>query len=129
MSGRRLMCAVSLALSGCVVINASESGGRPDPVRLGQPLTYTITVEAVTADTGIVLTDMPPAGAAPVSASASQGTCSGVAPVVCNLGALGLGSRATVTIVVVPTATGKITNTASLRSDMGCGGEEEDGTC
>jgi len=80
MNGRQLACALSLAFSGCVVINASESGGRPDPVRLGQPLTYTITVEAVTADTGIVLTDMPPAGAAPVSASASQGTCSGARP-------------------------------------------------
>ena len=129
MSGRQLMCAVSLALSGCVVIDASESGGRPDPVRVGRPLTYTITVEAITADTGIVLTDVPPAEAAPVSASASQGTCSGTAPVVCNLGALGTGSRATVTIVVVPTATGKITNTASVRSDAGCGGEEDDRPC
>src|SRR5438874_757072 len=51
MSGRQLMCAVSLALSGCVVIDASESGGRADPVRVGRPLTYTITVDVSTADT------------------------------------------------------------------------------
>src|SRR5712691_11041874 len=88
--------AVSLALSGCVVIDVAESGGRPDPVRVGQPLTYTITVQTVTtADSGVVLTDVPPVEAAFVSASASQGTCSGTAPVVCNLGALGMVGRAT----------------------------------
>src|SRR5947199_357535 len=129
MSSRWLAGAVALALSGCVVIDASDSGGRPDPVRVGQPLTYTIAVEAISADTGVVLTDMPPAEAAPVSASASQGTCSGAAPVVCNLGALATGSRATVTIVVVPTVPGKITNTASVTSDAGCGGEEDDRPC
>ena len=126
MNGRPLICALALALSGCVVIDLSASGGRPDPVRVGQPLTYTITVEAISADTGIVLTDMPPAGAVLVSVSTSQGTCNGAAPVVCNLGALGTVGRATVTIGVVPTATGKITNTASVRSDGGCGGEAED---
>ena len=129
MSSRWLAGAVALALSGCVVIDASDSGGRPDPVRVGQPLTYTIAVEAISADTGVVLTDMPPAEAAPVSASASQGTCSGAAPFVCNLGALATGSRATVTIVVVPTVPGKITNTASVTSDAGCGGEEDDRPC
>src|SRR3989442_4512838 len=125
MNDRLLMCALTLVLAGCVVINNSESGGRPDPVRGGQPVTYTVTVQAINADTGVVLTDMPPAGTTLVSASASQGTCSGTAPVVCSLGALGTSSRATVTIVVVPTATGKITNTASVRSDGGCGGEGE----
>src|SRR5437763_15025012 len=125
MSSRWLAGVVALALSGCVVIDASDSGGRPDPVRVGQPLTYTIAVEAISADTGVVLTDMPPAEAAPVSASASQGTCSRAAPVGCNLGALATGSRATVTIVVVPTVPGKITNPASVTSDAGCGGAEE----
>jgi len=125
MSSRPLLCALSLALSGCVVIDNSESGGRPDPVRVGQPVTYTITVQAVSADTGVVLTDMPPAGTTLVSVSASQGTCTGAAPVVCSLGVLATSSRATVTVVVVPTATGKITNTASVKSDGGCGGEGE----
>ena len=125
--GRPLVCALALALPGCVVINNSESGGHPDPVRVGQPVTYTITVQAVSADTGVVLTDMPPAGTTFVSASASQGTCSGAAPVICSLGALGTSSRATVTVVVVARATGKITNTATVSSDGGCGGEGEDG--
>src|SRR5438094_737121 len=104
MSSRWLAGVVALALSGCVVIDASDSGGRPDPVRVGQPLTYTIAVEAISADTGVVLTDMPPAEAAPVSASASQGTCSGAAPVVCNLGALA--TPAPITPPLDPVATG-----------------------
>jgi len=126
MHDRLLTCVLAAALSGCVVINNSESGGSPDPVRVGRPVTYTVTVQAINADTGIVLTDMPPAGTTFVSANASQGTCSGTAPVVCSLGALATSSRATVTIVVVPTATGKIANTATVKSDGGCGGEGED---
>jgi len=126
---RYVQIALCLGLPGCVVIDASQSGGRPDPVRLGQPVTYTIALRTLNADTGIVLTDVPPAGATLVSATASQGTCTGAAPVVCSIGALDANVQATVTIVVVPQATGRVTNTATLRSDGGCGeGDEEEDT-
>jgi len=126
---RYVQIALCLGLPGCVVIDASQSGGRPDPVRLGQPVTYTIALRTLNADTGIVLTDVPPAGATLVSATASQGTCTGAAPVVCSIGALDANVQATVTIVVVPQAIGRVTNTATLRSDGGCGeGDEEEDT-
>ena len=126
---RYLQIALCLGLPGCVIIDASQSGGRPDPLRLGQPVTYTIALRSLNADTGVVLTDVPPAGATVASATASQGTCTGSAPVVCSIGALDANVQATVTIVVVPQAIGRVTNTATLRSDGGCGeGDEEEDT-
>ena len=92
---RYVQIALCLGLPGCVVIDASQSGGRPDPVRLGQPVTYTIALRTLNADTGIVLTDVPPAGATLVSATASQGTCTGAAPVVCSIGAIDANVQAT----------------------------------
>jgi hypothetical protein len=47
-----------------------------------------------------------------VSASPSQGSCSGGRVVSCQLGTLASGATATITVVVKPTATGTITNTA-----------------
>jgi uncharacterized repeat protein (TIGR01451 family) len=88
----------------------------PDPVVLGSSLTYTITVTNNGPDTaaGVVVTDALPAGVTFVSASPSQGTCSGTTTVTCDLGSLGAGASATVTIVVTPTRGTTLSNTASV---------------
>ena len=74
----------------------------PDPVTPGQLLTYVITVRNKGGQPAISVRveDSLPAGVTLVSATPSQGTCSGTSPVTCDLGTLNSGSSASVTIVV-----------------------------
>ena len=89
-----------------------------DPVMVGNNLTYTLTVANAGLDdaAGVVVTDTLPAGVSFVSAGASQGSCAGAGPVICNLGALAAGASATVSIVVTPPSVGTLTNSASVAS-------------
>jgi uncharacterized repeat protein (TIGR01451 family) len=92
----------------------------PDPVAVGSNLTYTIVVtnHGPAQASDVLVTDAPPSGATLVSFSSSQGSCflaSGT--IYCSLGTLGTGideNWATVTVVVTPTATGTLVNTASV---------------
>lgn len=81
----------------------------PDPVTAGTNLTYTITVtnSGPSAASNVVLQDILPAEVSVVSATPSQGSCSGTTvpgdplqPLTCNLGALADTASATVTLVV-----------------------------
>jgi uncharacterized repeat protein (TIGR01451 family) len=85
----------------------------PDPVLVGSPLTYAVTVSNAgpSAATGVTLTDALPAGVTLVSASPG---CTGTGPVTCALGSLASGASATVTLVVTPLAAGPLTNTTSV---------------
>ena len=89
----------------------------PDPVIVGNNLTYTITVtnNGPLDATGVTLNDTLPAGVTFVSAPATQGMCSESAgTVTCTFGNVINGATATVTIVVTATAVGQISNTASV---------------
>ncbi len=88
----------------------------PDPAPVQTNLTYTLTTvnNGPGTATGVTLTDTLPAGVVFVSVSTTKGSCSGAGPVVCNLGSLGNGANATVTIVVRPTSAGTIINTAAV---------------
>ena len=69
----------------------------------GNNLTYTIGVDNKgPSHTGgtVTLTDQLPAGTTLVSATPSQGTCSGTTTVTCDLGTLANGASATVSVVV-----------------------------
>jgi len=92
----------------------------PDPVLVGQELTYTIAVSNPASSTStasnVVVTDTLPGSMTFGSATASQGSCTGTATVSCQLGTLAAGASATVTIKVTPTTGGPVTNTASLSS-------------
>jgi uncharacterized repeat protein (TIGR01451 family) len=93
----------------------------PDPVEIEQNLTYTATItnSGPNAATGVALTDTLPTDAIFVSATPSQGSCTEASGIVtCNLDELANGASATVTVVVIPTAPGTITNTASITSDV-----------
>lgn len=101
---------------------AVTNSDSPDPVTVGSALTYSITVSNGGANSalGVVVTDHLPSEVAFVSVSSSQGTCTGGATVSCNIGTLTNGASAIVTIVVTPTASGVLSNTAnavSINSD------------
>ena len=133
------------AANNCSVVTVTSSStsadlrvlsktASPNPVNVGQDLTYTITVQNFGPDsaTNVTVSDtlasLVGAGGFQ-SATPSQGTCvpSGVTagPSVtlsCNLGTLVNGASANVVVVVRPTiaTTGNRTNTATIRSpDVG----------
>jgi uncharacterized repeat protein (TIGR01451 family) len=93
----------------------------PDPVTAGQNLTYTVTVTNNGPNTasGVTVSDTLPGNVALVSATPSQGSCSGTTTVSCSLGTIDNGGSATVTIVVTVSseATGPISNTASASAN------------
>jgi len=91
----------------------------PDPVAVGEPLTYTlfITNTGPLAATGVTLTNTLPGSAQLNTASTSQGSCAGTGDLVCDLGSLTSSGVVTVTLVVTPTLTGVITNTASVAAN------------
>lgn len=95
-------------------LSVTETGS-PDPVTVGENLTYTVTVtnNGPHAATGVVLRDTLSEGMRHVSSTSSQGSCSQAAgAVTCELGSLANGSSATVAIVVTSTEPGGIINTA-----------------
>jgi uncharacterized repeat protein (TIGR01451 family) len=89
----------------------------PDPVTVGDNLTYTITVtnNGPDAAANVVVTDTLPSGVTFVSASPGCVHAAGV--VTCNLGNIPAGGSVTITIVVTVTAPGTISNTATVTSD------------
>jgi uncharacterized repeat protein (TIGR01451 family) len=92
---------------------AVSQSDAPDPVLPGGSVAYAINVRNLGAYPAsvVALRDDLPAGSALVSASATQGTCTGAGPVLCQLGELGAGGSAGVTVVVAaPSAPGPITN-------------------
>jgi uncharacterized repeat protein (TIGR01451 family) len=89
----------------------------PDPVVVNNNLSYTVNVTnlGLLTGTGVTLTDTLPAGVTFVSATPSQGSCAEEGgTVTCALGDLASSAAATVEVVVTPTATGEISNTASV---------------
>jgi len=88
-----------------------------DPVAVGSNAVYQIvlTNAGPALATGVTLSDTLPAGATFVSASSSQGACNASAGlVVCSLGLLSPNSSTAVTLTVVPTAEGSMTNSVTV---------------
>ncbi|HEX6087568.1 MAG TPA: C25 family cysteine peptidase [Thermoanaerobaculia bacterium] len=83
----------------------------PDPVAPGGALAYTFFVynAGPSAATGVTLTDTIPGTTTFVSASTTQGSCSGTTTVTCSIGTMTAGQSVTVTInVTAPLAGGFI---------------------
>ncbi len=74
--------------------------GSPGSLNVGGQVTYSATVlnEGQSAAPTVAFQDALPGKASYVSATPSQGTCTGGATVACNLGSLAAGASATVTI-------------------------------
>ena len=91
----------------------------PGSVIVQSPLTYTITVVNNGPDTarGVTVSQNLPAGVNFVSATVSQGTYNLSGGLfAASLGELTVGSSATITLVVSPTAVGSISSTATVGS-------------
>ena len=88
----------------------------PDPVMAGDLLSYSITItnHGPLAATGVVLTDTLPSGVTLDSATADQGTCSGIETVICSIGDMAIGSAVPVTISIRAAAPGTVVNSASV---------------
>jgi uncharacterized repeat protein (TIGR01451 family) len=92
----------------------------PDPVLEGAPLEYTLTVENAGPNpaTNVVLVDRLPSGVI-FQSSIPEAPCSHASGVVtCNLGNLPNLSSTSVRIIVEPTVTGPIVNTAEVTADQ-----------
>lgn len=91
----------------------------PNPGQVGVNLSYRLTAtnNGPAAATSVIVTDTLPAGVTFVSANTTQGNCNGTGPVNCNLGSLAVGSGAIVTIVVTPSSSGQITNSATVAAN------------
>lgn len=94
----------------------------PDPVEVGEPLTYTVTVNnsGPSSAAAVTVVDQLPAGVTYNSATPSQGSCSQAnGYVTCNLGSMASSAAATITLVVTPTQTGTVNNTAGVYAAAG----------
>ncbi len=92
----------------------------PDPVFVGSSLAYTLTVSNLgpATATTVRLTNTLPASVNFVSASPSGYTLNGTQLVFTNLGNLGSGGQIQASILVVPTAPGQITDSATVSSSV-----------
>ena len=91
----------------------------PDPVQVGENVTYTVQVHNGGPDDAeaVTLTDTLPGASTFQSATPSTGTCSKTAgTVTCNLGLLAADDDASVAIIVRADPAGTISNTASVSS-------------
>jgi uncharacterized repeat protein (TIGR01451 family) len=84
----------------------------------GVPFTYTVRVNNLGPSTAthVVMTDTLPSSLQLLSVIGSG--CSSSQPVVCNLVALNASATTSITLVVLPAASGAITNTARIGSDV-----------
>jgi uncharacterized repeat protein (TIGR01451 family) len=92
--------------------------GSASTVKRNTNLTYTINIKNNGPEKAndVTLTDKIPTGMRYISASTSQGSCSGTSTVTCKLGALVNGASAKVLITVQPRYATTYTNTASVTS-------------
>jgi uncharacterized repeat protein (TIGR01451 family) len=95
----------------------------PASATVGSPVadTFTVTNHGPASATGVVVTAAVPAGSTYYTSGVSQGSCSGTTIVTCSLGKLdssntGSTTSATVTIVVIPSKTGTLAETAAVSS-------------
>jgi uncharacterized repeat protein (TIGR01451 family) len=108
---------VSVPLTGPSTDIAIDKTASPTQITPpGGDLTYTLTVtnNGPAVANNVAVTDDLPAGVTLSSATPSQGVCTGVASITCDLGNINYPGSATVTIVVQPTQLGQISNTASV---------------
>ncbi|HVA30485.1 MAG TPA: DUF11 domain-containing protein [Gaiellaceae bacterium] len=96
--------------------------GSPDPLTLGDGnITWTMTVtnSGPSEDANVTVTDPLPGGNTYVSATATKGSCTGVAGVVnCAIGTMAADETVVITLVTKPSITGNQVNNAIVSGDL-----------
>jgi uncharacterized repeat protein (TIGR01451 family) len=89
----------------------------PTQVTVGGTIAWTVTVtnNGATGASNVNVIDTLPGGVTLVSATPSQGSCSGTS---CSLGSLAAGASATITIVTTATAAGELLNSATVSASQ-----------
>jgi uncharacterized repeat protein (TIGR01451 family) len=103
--------------AGSTDLSITKTPNQAPPYGTGNGLTYTITVANAgpSAASNVTVTDVLPAGTTFVSATPSQGSCSGTTTVTCNLGTLNAAGSATIALsLTLPSTPGVVSNTASV---------------
>jgi|GEM_PF-260838 len=111
------LSSAQLIVSGPTSANLSlTKTASPNPAITLANLTYRLIVtnNGPSPATNVVATDNLPAGVNFVSATPTQGSCSGTTTVTCNLGSLARNAFAVINVVVVPQSAGTLTNNASV---------------
>lgn len=104
----------STVIDATVALTMTKTAS-PPPYTSGAPITYTIRVtNSGPGDAAnVVVTDVIPSGTAFVSATPSQGSCSGTSTVTCALGTIANGGAATISLVLtLPQTPAMVSNTA-----------------
>ncbi|MBK5258553.1 MAG: DUF11 domain-containing protein [Thermoanaerobaculia bacterium] len=104
----------TVAVAGAAADLLLTKSDSPDPIAIASPLTYTLTVQnnGPSIATNVTLTDNLSASVTYLSASPG---CTNVALVVtCSMGSIASGGTSTVTIQVMTTTIGLITNNAAV---------------
>jgi uncharacterized repeat protein (TIGR01451 family) len=112
---------VAAAAQGNVDLSVTKTGS-PATQDLGQGnITWTIVVtnNGPATDTGVTITDPLPAGNTFVSATSTQGTCTGGSVPSCDIGTMAAGATVTITLVTTPSTTGAQTNTVTVTGNHG----------
>jgi uncharacterized repeat protein (TIGR01451 family) len=96
------------------------SQAAPASVQADAATSYTVTVTnpGAASQSNVTVTDNPPPNAQSVSATPSQGSCSGQGPITCSLGTLAPGDSATVAVNATPILTPTAVNVAAAQSDQ-----------
>lgn len=119
LAGQQGLCSITVVAATGADLLLTKSDD-PDPVTVGQQLTYTLTVKNTgpAPATGVTLTDTLPSDVTIISTRPSE-KCrqlDGIR-VECTLGTLAKDASTTVLIVVKPRIPGTITNTASVKAN------------
>jgi uncharacterized repeat protein (TIGR01451 family) len=87
-----------------------------EPAAPGTQFTYSIVVTNLgpATATGVTVTDDLPAGVTFVSATPSQGNCTGTTTVTCDLGTIAQGGGAQIALLVTKNVGGSVDNTATV---------------
>ena len=106
-------------VAGAASVDVGIVKTAPPTPAVGVPFDYTLVVTnhgPITA-TGVTVSDPLPANFALVSATSTQGSCSGTTTVTCNVGTMLNGASVTITIRGTPAVAGPMSNTATVASN------------
>jgi uncharacterized repeat protein (TIGR01451 family) len=95
-------------------LKVSATAGATSAAGVNTTIGITVKNNGPSGASNVTVTDTYTSGAIFVSVSPSQGSCSGTAAIQCNLGTLANGASTTISLTVVPTAAGSLTNSATV---------------